>query len=191
MKKFLVLLLLSFLVLIPKSFSKNYGEGQLILNDSIIKYFHEYLKGKGNKKPMIFTISIDGSYATYWYCPASQCSGNDPVQFIRACERDAGIECKIFAKGRYIKWKNGINKGKGKESKINSKQSFSELKARLTELGFVNDGVSKTTKSYSIDNSESKKKEPVKTAKTVKKGDLNGFMNALEKAKKCWINNRC
>ena len=63
MKKFLALLLLSFLVLIPKSFSKNYGEGQLILNDNMIKYFHQYLKGKGNQKPMIFTISIaaDGS----------------------------------------------------------------------------------------------------------------------------------
>ncbi len=88
---------------------------------------------------MIFTIAIDGSYATYWYCPASHCVGSNPVQFIKTCERDAGFECKIFAKGRYIKWKNGINKGKGKESKINSRQSFSELKAQLTELGFVND----------------------------------------------------
>ena len=182
MKRFLILLFLSCFVLIPKSFSKNYGEGQLFLNDNMIKYFHQYLIGKGNQKPMIFTIAIDGSYATYWYCSASQCTGSNPVQFIKACERDAGIECKIFAKGRYIKWKNGINKGKGKESKINSRQSFSELKARLGELGFVDNGVSKTQTSNSIDNSESKK-EPVKTAVSVKEGDLNGFMNALEKAK--------
>ena len=33
----------------------------------MIKYFHQYLKGKGNQKPLVFSIAIDGSYGTYWY----------------------------------------------------------------------------------------------------------------------------
>lgn len=122
------------------SFSKSVGEGELKLNDNMIKYFHQYLKGKGNQSPMIFTIAIDGSYATYWYCPQNPCTGSNPQHWNRLCEQSGGVECKIFAKGRYIKWKNGINKGKGKDSKISSKQSFSELKARLAKLGFVEDG---------------------------------------------------
>jgi len=137
MKKVLGIIIISFLILIPKSYSKNIGEGELKLNDRMIRYFHQYLKGKGSQKPMMFTIAVDGSYGTYWYCPASQCTGNNPVQYIRLCENKAGIECKVFAKGRYIKWKNGINLGKGKASKVKSNQSFSDLKARLTELGFV------------------------------------------------------
>ena len=137
MKKILGIIIISFFILIPKSYSKIIGEGELKLDDGMIRYFHQYLKGKGNQKPMMFTIAVDGSYASYWYCPASQCAGNNPAQYIKLCEIKGGIECKVFAKGRYIKWKNGINLGKGKASKVKSKQSFSDLKARLTELGFV------------------------------------------------------
>ena len=137
MKKILGIIIISFFILIPKSYSKIIGEGELKLDDGMIRYFHQYLKGRGNQKPMMFTIAVDGSYASYWYCPASQCAGNNPAQYIKLCEIKGGIECKVFAKGRYIKWKNGINLGKGKASKVKSKQSFSDLKARLTELGFV------------------------------------------------------
>ena len=131
---------------VPSSFAKSTGEGELKLNDNMIKYFHEYLKGKGQKRGMIFTIAIDGSYALYWYCPASQCTGSNPVQYNKICERKGGVECKVFAKGKYIKWKNGINVGKGKSSKVSGSVSFDELKARLTELGFVGSTSSKNTK---------------------------------------------
>jgi len=159
MKKVLGIIIISFLILIPKSYSKSIGEGELKLNDEMIRYFHQYLKGKGSQSPMMFTIAVDGSYATYWYCPASQCTGNNPVQYTRLCENKAGIECKVFAKGRYIKWKNGINLGKGKASKVKSNQSFSDLKARLSELGFVGGSTSSSATT---------------TSKVVKKYELKG-----------------
>jgi len=143
MKKILTVVVLSFLIFVQNSFSKTIGEGELKLSDNIIRYFHQYLKGKGSKRPMIFTIAVDGSYASYWYCGHDQCVGDNPVQYNKLCEIDAGIECKIFAKGKYIKWKNGINKGKGKSSKVSGRVSFNELKARLAELGFVDDRSSK------------------------------------------------
>lgn len=179
MKRLITYLFLSYLIFIPKSFSKSYGEGDLKLNDNMIEYFHKYLKGKGNQRPLIFSIAVDGSYAIYWYCPASQCTGTNATEYNKICAREAGVECKVFARGRYIKWKNGINKGKGKDSKINSRQSFSELKIRLTELGFVGDVVSKNT--TEITKSTTKKETTKVTSAT--KGDLDGFMNALEKAK--------
>ena len=43
---------------------------------------------------------------------------------------------KKFARKRTIKWKNGINPGKGKMSRIDSKLDLEGLKAKLTELGF-------------------------------------------------------
>ena len=164
MKRLLAYLFLSFLIFIPKSFSKSYGEGDLKLSDGMIEYFQQYLKGKGNQKPLMFSIAIDGSYAIYWYCPAGQCTGTNATEYNRICSKEAGVQCKIFAKGRYIKWKNGINVGKGKASKINSKQSFSEQKARLTELGFVGNVTSKkTTSSNSIESSEKKRKKNKKS----------------------------
>ena len=172
MKKIIGIIIISFLILIPKSYSKNIGEGELKLDDDMIRYFHQYLKGKGNQRPMMFTIAVDGSHATYWYCPANQCQGSSPVQFNKLCAIEAGMECKVFARGRYIKWKNGINLGKGKASKVKSKQSFSDLKARLTELGFVGGSSStSTTTTPKITKKVEKKKEP---KKVVKKYELKG-----------------
>ena len=167
-KTIFIISVISFLLTISKSYSKSYGEGELKLTDNMIKYFHKYLKGKGNKRPMMFSIAVDGSYATYWFCPVvGQCTEDNPVQYNKLCEIDAGIECKVFARGRYIKWKNGINVGKGKASKIKSSQSFSDLKARLAELGFVGD---LSSSNLTI----SKKIEKKETKKVVKKYELKG-----------------
>ena len=146
------------------------GKGDLKFNDGMVGYFMKYLKTPAGQAPLSFFVAMndDGAwYATYWYCPVGQCTGNNPVQYNKLCEIDAGTKCKVFAKGRYIKWKNGINPGKGKASKINSNQSFSDLKARLAELGFVGD--------LSSSNSTiSKKIEKKKTKKVVKKYELKG-----------------
>ena len=53
------------------------------------------------------------------------------------CERAYQIDCKAFARARTIKWKNGINPGKGKISKINSRLSDTEIKNQLRDLGFI------------------------------------------------------
>ena len=172
MKKLLTVVVLSFLIFVQNSFSKTIGEGELKLSDNIIRYFHQYLKGKGSKRPMVFTIAVDGSYATYWYCGYDQCVGDNPVQYNKLCELDAGVECKIFAKGKYIKWKNGINKGKGKSSKVTGRVSFDELKLRLTELGFVDDGSLKNISNN--DNSSNVESSNSETKKVAKKYNLEG-----------------
>ena len=192
MKRLFAYLFLGFLIFIPKSFSNSFGEGDLKLDDGTIRYLHQYLQGKRGQKPLMFSIAVDGSYSIYWYCPANECRGQNTSEFNKACEMEAGVQCKIFARGRYIKWKNGINVGKGNTSKISSKISFTELKAKLTELGFYGNTSSTTTQT--IDSSTTtqtieKKKETKQTSttkiakKNTSKGDLNGFMNALEKAK--------
>ena len=125
--------------------SKIIGEGNFKI-DRLINYFHKYIKGKGNKKPGTFVVAVDGSYAVYWYCPVGNCSVGDERSYIKQCEIGANVECKVFARQRYIKWKNGINPGKGKISKISSKLNFNELKSKLTELGFYGNTSSTTTK---------------------------------------------
>jgi hypothetical protein len=172
MKKILSVVILLFLIFAPSSYSKTIGEGELKLNDEMIRYFQKYLLGKGNERPMVFTIAVDGSYATYWYCPVGQCVGENPNQFNRICEKDGGVECKIFAKGKYVKWKNGVNKGKGKSSKVTGRVSFDELKLRLAELGFVDNGNLKNISN--IDNSSNIESSNSETKKVAKKYNLEG-----------------
>ena len=82
------------------------GQGPLELSDSMIRYFQQYIQTKGGKKPETFVIAIDGSYALYWFCPTGNCSIGDEANYINQCEIRAKVECKVFARKRYIKWKN-------------------------------------------------------------------------------------
>ena len=164
-----IIFIFYFLFLTP-SISETIGEGELKLTDRKIKYFKKYLSGKGNTKPGTFLITTDGSYATYWYCPVTRCAvGNEKI-YIKKCEISAGNgkKCKVFARTRYVKWKNGINPGKGKVSKISSKLSFDELKLKLTELGFVDEKLSSSS------NLKSDTKKNKESKKTVKKYELKG-----------------
>ena len=71
----------------------------------------------------------------YWFCASGNCAmRSNPAS---VCEINAGQECKLFAHRRTIKWKNDINPGKGKASRIKSKWSEAEIRAKLTELGFL------------------------------------------------------
>jgi len=56
--------------------------------------------------------------------------------FLECSKNSNGEECFIFASKRTIKWKNGINPGKGKASKISRKWTKDEIKNKLSELGF-------------------------------------------------------
>ena len=138
MKNFLSLIFFSLFIILPANSTnhKTIGEGELKLSDGMIRYFEAYIKTKGGKSPETFVIAIDGSYAMYWFCPTGNCQVGDEADYIKKCEIKSGVECKVFARKRYIKWKNGINPGKGKVSKINSKLDFYELKSKLNELGF-------------------------------------------------------
>ena len=119
-------------------------------------------------KPATFWITIDGSRSFWWYQPQGadrdqrvDQSYSDSFQANEAitqgdgvgpatskptierdkCERHHGQSCSRFAKGRYVSWNNGINP-KGKAAKFSSKMSESEVRAKLTSLGFYdNDSI--------------------------------------------------
>jgi len=120
-----------------------WGEGELQLTKGIADYFIQFIRGKGNKSPAGFYVTLDGTDATYWYCGNINCRPGSNVQNIKACERRTKKKCKKFAFKRTIKWNNGINTGKGKASTISSKWSDTEIYAKLTELGFYNNDLSK------------------------------------------------
>jgi hypothetical protein len=113
-------------------------------------------------KPSTFWITIDGSRSYWWYKPQGGGSNKDraqtysdlfqaneaitqgdgvgpatskPTEERAKCERHHGQSCSRFAKGRYVSWNNGINP-KGKAAKFSSEMSESEVRAKLTKLGF-------------------------------------------------------
>jgi len=160
MKKILGIVVLG-LLLTTNAFATKYGKGELKLEPWAVDYFIKYIRGKGFKAPELFIISKDSMWATYYYCSsgAGNCAGSDS-EGIKLCELKSDTYCATFARGRTIKWKNGINPGKGKASRINSKWSDAEIKAKLTELGFLG--------------GETKKEEKKKEEKVVEKYSLEG-----------------
>ena len=118
--------------------AKTFGEGELQLTDRSVRDFIRYIRGKSNKTPLNFYVTLDGSYATYWYCGSSNCSFQNVAVEINACEKSSSRTCERFARGKYVKWKNGINPGKGKASKFSSKMTDAQIRTKLNELGFYN-----------------------------------------------------
>ena len=181
MKKFLVILF-TILALSQTLANTSYsapGKGELKLEPWAVDYFIKYLRGKHSEAPELFIISKDSSWATYYYCPdgPGNCSGSD-MDGIRQCERKTDTECALFARGRTIKWKNGINPGKGKASRINSKWSDSEIKAKLTELGFLG-GETKKIEKKETKKTDSKKQKAMDECKEL------GFTKGTEKFGDC------
>ena len=138
----ILLLLVSF-----KSFAASDGKGEIQLSEQSVNSFINYITGKTSKnsksllnKPMSFWVTIDGMGHSWWYCKHSVCRDNSAEERAE-CERDHGQSCSRFARGRYVRWDNGINP-KGKAAKFSSKMSESEVRAKLTKLGFYdNDSI--------------------------------------------------
>ncbi|MDA9767820.1 caspase family protein [Candidatus Pelagibacter sp.] len=141
-------------------------------------------------RPSTFWITIDGSRSYWWYNPHGEGSNADRAQTYSdlfqvneaitkgegystysntseekaKCERHHGQSCSRFARGRYVSWNNGINP-KGKAAKFSSKMSESEVRAKLTKLGFYNNDFLDTTTTPKI----TKKKETKKVEKKITK----------------------
>lgn len=161
MKKILIAIL--FLILstnLVKAAGKYQGSGELKLNDYDVEWFLQYLKAPAGQSPMLFwVLSENGKsiWAAYWYCPAGNCQVSMLANNAKICKEGAEKyykkfieeDCKIFARRRTIIWRNGINPGKGKTSQVKSKYSEEDLRAKLTELGFLGDAVSSNTSSSS------------------------------------------
>jgi len=137
MKKIILSIILFLFLSIPNSNAGYKGEGPVKLDTYTVDAYINWLRGGWGKKPMVFYITLDGDYSVGWYCPEADCQSPSYSQDLSHCERLAGKECKLFGRRNQIVWKNGINPGKGKESKINSKAYDFEIRQRLKELGFI------------------------------------------------------
>ena len=131
--------LLLILILTPFNSYAGYGSGELKLSDNAVYAFQKYIEGKKGK-PEKFFISTDGKTSHWWYCPYSKCTPMGDTQEAKKCSKRAGgVECKTFAVRRSIKWDNGVDK-KALKIKFNSKDSIQDIKGKLTQLGFYDDG---------------------------------------------------
>tara|TARA_B100000902_G_scaffold393540_1_gene448007 strand:- start:1302 stop:2111 length:810 start_codon:yes stop_codon:yes gene_type:complete len=172
MKKIIAIIFILILFNSNSNAGSKWGKGELKLDDYVVEKFIEYIRGNTSRSPYLFAVSIDGWGYNYYYCSSgSNCQGGDE-QILQECARySKDVECFLFARKRTIKWKNGINPGKGKASKISSKWSDAEIKSKLTELGFLG---SKTTSSSSTNTTTKKVEKKEDTKKTVKKYELKG-----------------
>ena len=136
MKKILTIIIFN-LFFISHSLAE-WGKGDLQITKQTADHFIKFIRGKGAKYPSDFYVTTDGANSYYFYCShgPTSCWPGDMNEDIKACERFTGKDCKKFAFKRTIKWKNGINPGKGKKSKIKSKWSDQEIYDKLNELGF-------------------------------------------------------
>jgi hypothetical protein len=154
MRKILGVVVLCFFIFNTSSNAGNInGKGELKMSNQSVENFIYYIKinkklidGK-RPKPEAFLISQDGSWSWYFYCTWNDCRQNDKVK-IEECERITEVTCGRFAIRRTIYWDNGINTKKNK-AKFSSKMSDTEIRAKLTELGFI--GNTSTTKKDNYD----------------------------------------
>ena len=156
------------------------GHGELKLDDIDVKIFLEYVNPPAGQSPMVFLVLQEKGkaiWSTYWYCPAGACQTLSKSKASKMCvdaaekyyKRTIIADCLIFAKRRTIVWKNGINKGKGKESKVNSKWDEKKIRAKLTELGFLGD--TNSSSGTTEQNNANKKKKKTKKNDTDKISD--------------------
>ena len=149
MKKFIIFSFLLFMFS-SKSYGAQDGRGELQLTDQAVNSFIRYIKGDTNKgksafnKPLTLWISNDGNLAYWWYCPYASCTPSNGSLERNLCEKGSNQSCSRFARGRYVRWDNGINP-KGKAAKFNSKMSENEIKSKLTKLGFYKNNLTTNT----------------------------------------------
>ena len=149
MKKIIIFSFLLF-IFASKSYGAQDGRGELQLTDQALNSFINYIKGDTSKgksafnKPLTLWISNDGNFAYWWYCPYERCAASNGVEERKLCENKSKQSCSRFARGRYVRWDNGINP-KGKAAKFNSKMTENEIKNKLTKLGFYNNNLAVDT----------------------------------------------
>ena len=167
MKKFLGILILGFLLSTTSFAGVKKGKGEVKMSEQSVYWFIQYIRGKKQRNPAGFILSSDGRWANYHYCPMMKtCRASMFHVTIKKCEEQTGLECGLFARRYTIIWKNGINPGKGKASTIRKKWSDAEIRAKLTELGFLGSSTSSTS-SISTTTPKITKKKKVKGERSV------------------------
>ena len=163
------------------------GKGDINLDESVIENFIKFLR---NEYAVSFVVTPDGKFSTYGICGAQRCKGG-MTTVLKWCKQDSGQKCYVFAqrknKKKIIRWdksdytfpnqdwnynewqKNPTSNNLGIAKNITDEDVLNVL----TDLDFI--------KSNKVENN-SITKETTKVA-SVTRGDLDGFMIALEKAK--------
>lgn len=160
------------------------GHGELKLDDIDVKIFLEYMSPPAGQSPMVFLVLQEKGkaiWSTYWYCPAGACQTLSKSKASKMCvdaaekyyKRTILADCLIFAKRRTIVWKNGINKGKGKEAKVNSKWDEKKVRAKLTELGFLGNTNSSIGTTEQNDTTKKKKITKKNDTSKISEEDIN------------------
>ena len=144
MKKCLFLLFLSFFY-VSFTYAGFEGSGKITLNETVLKYFKEYLDPKDHNasegasrhgRGWYFFISESGEEFGYTYCPQGKQCVLDPVPARNACKKNVkkylkrSEKCYLFAKQRTIKWG-------GQSIRIPKKATESEIENILRESGFI------------------------------------------------------
>ena len=142
------------LLLSGNAYAFTKGEGEVKMTDKALNHFIDYVQGKSNfkkkkgdtkPKPSMFILSSNGNWTAAWFCPySSGCVDSLSAKTIKECERETGTTCGVFASRRTIYWDNGINTKK-KKARFKSQMSGSEIRAKLTDLGFIGSSTSAAT----------------------------------------------
>ena len=160
------------------------GKGELKLTYNVVQRFQAYLRGGVSEgasalqnKPMVFYVTSDGTSSFWWYCSHGHCRSGSPAREKLRCEEAYGKECFRFARKTSVRWKNGINPGKGSESKFDASMSNADILAKLTKLGFYGNLDSSTT---TIKPKITKKKKESKKSTDANKGDIVSQLKGLK-----------
>ena len=195
MKKILGIIILGFFICNTSSYAGSInGSGELKMSNKSVNNFIAYIKinekrinGK-RAKPDSFIMSSNGNWSWFWYCLSGECWQNDKPK-LEECERITGVTCGRFAKRRTIYWDNGINTKKNK-ARFKSKMSDSEIRAILTEFGFIGNASTTTTTTPKVTKKNENKEDVIKQL-----NDLKNLLDAgvitndeFEKAKKKILN---
>jgi hypothetical protein len=136
MKNIFIVLFL-FLFLFTKSYSGETGTGNIGLSNNVISEFHYYIKQPANK-PVKFLVTEDGKKSMSWFCPYTKCAPTGSKGEEKICKRRTGKNCYVFALKRTVRWKNDITKNiSHKDRKFSSNMDLASVKAKLSELGFI------------------------------------------------------
>ena len=145
MKKNLTLIILSFFY-VNFSYAGFEGSGKITLNETVLKYFKEYLDTKDHNKSegaarhgkgWFFFVAESGEEFGYTYCAQGRQCVMDQVPARNICKKNVKKylkrteKCYLFAQQRTIKWG-------GQKIRIPNKASSSEIEKILRENGFIN-----------------------------------------------------
>ena len=137
-------------------------------------------------KPSFMIISRNGKGRFWYYSLIGSEIDTTPAYLARArdkCTKQGYGECFVFAIKDKIVWQNGINPKKG--TRIKKKEARKgALSAKLKELGFYDDGITKTKKIEKKKEEKKKKPKITKKKETKKKiEDINDDNDIVEQIK--------